>query len=298
MPRKGAALAGNRWAAGFAGRRVARVNWPDCLEVWGVFITFSYDVYRTNRRFVGRRPDIRLLRGVGCRGAKNKNETMSLPHLRIPLFLCLFLSALHITTLAQKKISELTLVYDYSVTVEGGNKLDGVGNASHTIYIKGNKSRSEMTNALFSSTSIYDANTGFGVVLREVSGQKVLIRMNPDNWSERNRMYDGIVFKNTNETKIIASYNCIKATGQTVTGATVTVYYTKDLIPENKQYDPIFRTLDGLPLEYELTNGNVKIQYRFSKMSLNPVPASKFDIPGSGYREMNYEESKKMNIGG
>jgi hypothetical protein len=210
-------------------------------------------------------------------------------------FLCiLFQSAVQ----AQKRISELTLVYDYSVTIEGGNKLEGVGNAYHTIFIKGNKSRSEMTNQLFSSTSIFDANTGFGVILKELSGQKLLIRMNPENWSERNRMYEGIIFKNTGETKVIAGYNCVKATGQTSAGAKVTVYYTRELVPENKQYDPIFKTLDGLPLEYELTNGNVTIMYRFSKMSLNPVPASKFDIPSSGYREMNYEESKKMNVGG
>jgi GLPGLI family protein len=212
------------------------------------------------------------------------------------LILCIFL--LPAPGRAQKRISELTLVFDYSVTIEGGNKLEGVGNASHTIYIKGNKSRSEMVNQLFSSTTIYDANTGFGVILKEVSGQKLLIRMNPDNWSERNRMYEGIVFTNTKDTKIIAGYNCVRATGQTEAGAQVSVYYTKDLVPDNKQYDPIFKTLGGLPLEYELTNGNVKISYRFSKMNLNPVPASKFDIPSSGYREMNYEESKKMNVGG
>jgi hypothetical protein len=214
--------------------------------------------------------------------------------LRNPFFL-FFLCVLFLPARAQKRIAELTLVYDYSVTIEGGNKLEGVGNASHTLYIKGNKSRSEMTNQLFSSTSIYDANTGFGVILKELSGQKLLIRMSPDNWSEKNRMYDGIVFKNTGESKVIAGYNCMKATGQTSAGAMVTVYYTKELVPENNQYDPLFRTLGGLPLEYDLTNGNVKISYRFSKMSLNPVPASKFDIPSSGYREMNYEESKKLN---
>ncbi|HEY4109372.1 hypothetical protein [Puia sp.] len=216
---------------------------------------------------------------------------------RNPLFL-LFLCFLFQPARAQKRISELTLVYDYAVTIEGGNKLEGVGNAYHTLYIKGNKSRSEMTNQLFSSTSIFDGNTGFGVILKEVSGQKLLIRMNPDNWTDRNRMYEGIHFTNTKETKIIAGYNCVKATGQTSAGATVTVFYTRELLPENKSYDPIFTTLEGLPLEYELTNGNVKISYRFSKMSLNPVPASKFDIPSGGYREMNYDESKKMNVGG
>jgi GLPGLI family protein len=201
------------------------------------------------------------------------------------------------TVQAQKKVSELTLVYDYSVYI-GNVKSDNIGNASHTIYIKGSKSRSEMTNALFSSTTIFDASTGFAVILKEVSGQKLLIRLNPENWSEKNQMYDGIVYKNTNEAKEIAGYKCIRATGKTRSGMEISVYYTHDIVPENRQYDPPFRTLDGLPLEYELTNGNVRIQYRVSRINLNPVPASKFDLPNSGYREMNYEESKKMNIGG
>lgn len=204
---------------------------------------------------------------------------------------CLVLSGM---VRAQKKVSELTLVYDYSVLSAGKSS----ENAIHTVYIKGSKSRTEIANSLFSSTTIFDANTGFAVILKEVSGQKVLIRLNPDNWSERNRMYDGIVYKNTAETKDIAGYKCIKATGQTKSGAMITVYYTRDIVPENKDYEPPFRTLDGLPLEYELTSGEVKIRYRVSRINLNPVPASKFDLPTSGYREMNYEDSKKMNVGG
>ncbi|HEX3935406.1 MAG TPA: hypothetical protein VHW43_12050, partial [Puia sp.] len=208
----------------------------------------------------------------------------------------------------RKSVAELTLVYDYSAGTAGSGGAAGSGaagsgaaaantaNAVHTIYIKGNMSRSEMTNSLFSSTTIYDGNTGFGVILKEVSGQKLLIRMNPDNWNERNQQYDGIVFtnSNSNETKDIAGYSCIKAIGQTKNGTTITVWYTRNLVPETREYDPIFRTLDGLPLEYELAKGNVKIHYRVSSISFNPVPASKFDIPSSGFREMNYEESRKM----
>jgi hypothetical protein len=197
---------------------------------------------------------------------------------------------------AQKKVSELTLVYDYSVG--DGKPSTGSENATHTVYIKGSKSRSEIVSPLFSSTVIFDASTDFGVILKEVSGQKLLIRLNPENWRERNKMYEGMVYKTTGETREIAGYKCQKATAQTKSGATITVYYTKDLLLENKEYDPPFRNLDGLPLEYELTNGNLKIKYRVSKINLNPIPASKFDIPKSGYREMNYEESKKMNIGG
>jgi hypothetical protein len=221
---------------------------------------------------------------------------MKKPGYTLIVLLCCSLLTIPIVR-AQKKVSELTLVYDYSFTSNGKGTAPSAENAVHTVYIKGNKSRTEITNPLFSSTTIYDANTGFGVILKEVSGQKLLIRLNPDNWAERNRMYDGIIFKNTNETRDIAGYKCIKAIGQTASGTTITVYYTKDIIPENRQYEPPFRTLDGLPLEYELTSGDRTIKYRISRINLNPVPASRFDIPRSGYREMNYEESKKMNLG-
>jgi GLPGLI family protein len=104
------------------------------------------------------------------------------------------------------------------------------------------------------------------------------------------------VYRNTNETREIAGYKCVKAVGQTRFGAIVTVYYTRDIVPENKQYDPLFRNLEGLPLEYELANGQMRLRYRIAKINLNPVPVSTFDIPGTGYREMNYEDSKKMNL--
>ena len=217
------------------------------------------------------------------------------PGYALLLFGCL---AVSVAVRGQKVVSELTLVYDYSVNPTDDGKQSTAENAIHTVYIKGNKSRSEISNSMFSSTTIFDGNTGSGVILREVSGQKLLIRLSPDNWAERNRMYDGIVYKNTTETKEIAGYKCIKAIGQISSGATITVFYTRDIVPENRQYEAPFRTLDGLPLEYEFTNGNVRIRYRISRINLNPVPASKFDVPNSGYRELSYEDSKKMNIGG
>jgi hypothetical protein len=211
---------------------------------------------------------------------------------------CLPLFSMPWASLGQKKVSELTLIYDYSVVRPDSSAKSPAENAIHTIYIKGKKCRSEISNSLFSSTTIYDGSTGFGVILKEVSGQKLLIRLNPENWTERSAQYEGIVYKNTTETKEIAGYKCIKAIGTSHSGATITVYYTRDLIPETREYDPYFRTLDGLPLEYEFANGKVRIRYRVSRMNFNPVPESKFDIPRSGYREMNYEESKKMGMGG
>jgi GLPGLI family protein len=128
-----------------------------------------------------------------------------------------------------------------------------------------------------------------------VNGQKLLIRMDRENWNEKNRKFMNLVFKNTSETKTIAGYACSQATASTPDGFDITVYYTRDLIPENKLYDPLFKNLEGLPLEYELKKGDLQIKYTLASISLNPVPASKFDIPTSGYRELTYAESLKMN---
>lgn len=209
------------------------------------------------------------------------------------VFIAGFIS-LH-TAYAQKKVSELSVVYDYVLT--SGDKSKTANNsegATNTIYIKGNLVRFEIASSLFSSSTIYDSKTGLGVILKELSGQKLLIHLSPENWHEVNKPYDGIVFTNSSETKTIAGYKCVKATGKTSSGSELIVYYTTEIVPENKDYNTKFRNLDGLPLEYQLINNNLKIQYTVSKINLNPVPASKFDIPKSGYREMTYEESKKL----
>lgn len=198
----------------------------------------------------------------------------------------------------QKKVSELSVVYDY--VIHSGNPakpVNGFESATNTIYIKGNMVRSEMTSALFSSSTIYDSKTGQAVILKEVSGQKLLIHLSHENWQEMNKPYDDIVFTNSSETKTIAGYKCIKATGKSKNGSELIVYYTTEIVPDNKDYNNKFKNLDGLPLEYQLMNNNLTIQYTVSKVNLNPVPASKFDIPKSGYREMTYAESKKFKTG-
>ena len=210
----------------------------------------------------------------------------------------LFFFCVAVSVNAQKKISELTLVYDARVTTGNAEPkmADAFDGATSTIYLKGNLSRSEMVSALFSSTTIHDAKTGTAVVLREVSGQKLLIRMSSKDWQEKNARYEGITFTNSGETKEIAGYKCIKAVAKMNDGSSFTVYYTPDIIPENKEYDYHFKNLNGLPLEYELTQRNLTIRYTVSRINLNPVQASRFDIPTSGYREMTFEESKKIRM--
>lgn len=196
---------------------------------------------------------------------------------------------------AQKRVGDLTLIYNSVISnlQDSGKKIS----STTAYYLKGNLSRSEVSSNLFSSVTIYDSKTGSGVLLKEVNGQKLLIRMNEENWNQKNRRFMNLNFAKTNETKTIAGYFCGQAKASTPDGFDITVFFTRDLIPENKFYDPSFKNLDGLPLEYELTKGNLHIRYTLVSINLNPVAASKFDIPTSGYRELTYDESLKLKSG-
>lgn len=209
--------------------------------------------------------------------------------------LALSLSFAALTSIAQRKVSDITIVYDAVInTGTAEPKLaDAFDGATTTVYLKANLSRSEMVSALASFTTIHDARSGAAVVMQEVGGQKLLIRMTGDDWKDKNRKYEGINFTNTAETKTLAGYTCKKAIANLKDGTSFSVYYTTDIVPENGDYNSQFSGLKGLPLEYELTQGKLNIRYVVSQVSLNPVPVSKFDIPKTGYREMTYEESKK-----
>lgn len=205
------------------------------------------------------------------------------------------LSLFSLAVVAQKRASDLTIIYDAVIstgTMEP-RLADAFDGATTTVYLKGNLSRSEMVSALARFTTIHDSRNGTGVVLQELGGQKLLIRMTADDWKDKNRKYEGIRFVTTDETKMLAGYQCKKAVAELKDGSSFVVYYTEDIIPENNEYNGQFRGLKGLPLEYELQQGKLTIRYVVSQVLLNPVPVSRFDIPKSGYREMTYEESRK-----
>lgn len=211
-------------------------------------------------------------------------------------YLLLFVSLICFacSSFAQKILTEGTLVYNMSVET-GSNQpkmADMLDGATTTVYLKGDKSRSELVSSLGREATIYDASTGTGVILKDYSGQKLMITLSAQNWAENNRKYEGISFENTSETEKIAGYDCKKAIAKLKNGTTFTVYYTTDLNVANKSYDAQFKTLPGLPVQYEMQSGKMMLKFTLASVSYDPVPTSMFDIPKSGYRVMTYEETK------
>lgn len=200
---------------------------------------------------------------------------------------------------AQKAITEATISYDIVISNSNpkpqiADMLDG---ATSVVYLKGPSSRSEMISSLGTQSTIIDGKTGNVVVLKDYGEQKYMITMTAQNWKESNRKYEGVSFSFLEEYKTVAGYKCQKAIGKLADGSTFTVFFTKDLVPQNKDFQYLNRNLPGLALQYEASFGKLMVTYTVSNINFNPVPVAKFDMPKSGYRVMSYEESKKAGSG-
>jgi len=177
-----------------------------------------------------------------------------------------------------KIIGDCTITYTIQIANDAGN-------ATKTLYIKGNKTRSEVVSPSFTQTTIYDNKTGEAVVMRELNGEKYLSKFNAAQWKEKNKEWEGMKVKFTNESKTILQYRCKKAIGTTKAGKKFIIYYTADLAPSASENPFEFKGIPGLVLEYESETAEGK-SITFSAININfsPVPAAKFEIPESGYR--------------
>lgn len=210
------------------------------------------------------------------------------------IFAVFFLLMASVELQAQRRLTEATISYDIVIntsnkTPQAADLLDG---ATSVIYLKGNSSRSDMISSLGTQATIVDGKTGDVTVLKEYGEQKYMIQMTRDNWKESNKKYEGITFSYAEEYKTIAGYNCQKAIGTLNDGSTFNVYFTKDLVPVNKDFQYLNKNLPGLAMQYEASLGTMLVTYTVSSINFNPVQQAKFDLPKSGYRVMTYEESK------
>jgi GLPGLI family protein len=213
------------------------------------------------------------------------------------LFIGLAASLLALPSLAQKKLTDGSILYDITINNESGKPqnaefLDG---ATTAVYVKGGKVRTEMVSALGTQSTIIDQSGGKKdvTILKEYGAQKYMINLTAADWADLNKKYENVTFTyDPAATKVIQGYTAKKAVGTLADGTTFTVWYTPDVVVDNKDFQYANRSLPGLALEYETNLGNLKVVYTISKLSFSPVPQAKFDLPKAGFRVMTYQESK------
>lgn len=195
---------------------------------------------------------------------------------------------------AQRLVSDARIVYRIETSPQQatGPAFEG---GSLTQYMKGHLSRIDIDFKVVHYSYLLNSKAEMVVTLINNNGDKYLIRSTKEEYASDLKEYAAVQFKDGNETKQIAGYNCKKSIGTMADGKTFEVYYTPDLVPENKQYSRRFMNLKGIPLQFEIINKNgTKMQMVATKVDLLPIPGSYFDVPKSGYKEISKEELAKM----
>jgi len=121
-----------------------------------------------------------------------------------PFFLFSVLICLAIMSmgyLLQKPFNEGVLQYDISIVSAKNNPatLNSLNGAVITLYLKQGQSRSEMTSSLGTESTVFNNNSGNGFILKEYSGQKLMITLNAANWEQKNKANNNLLFNISNE---------------------------------------------------------------------------------------------------
>ena len=201
------------------------------------------------------------------------------------LFLLLQLTA------QTRTVADCTITYVISTDGLNADKevTESLKASTKTVYIKGNDSRTDLVSPSFIQSLLYNKTTGNAVILREIGNNKFMTRLDNTKWINENKKYESMQISfSATETKTILGYECKKAMIQMKDGSALQLYYATAIIPSVKEFEYQFKDIPGFVLEFESQEANnKKIKYTATKINLSPVPASKFDIPTSGYRLLN-----------
>lgn len=157
------------------------------------------------------------------------------------------------------------------------------------IHLKGNKSRVEQSQMMGTNVVVSDMDQKKGFLEMNVSGQKFRISVASEDFEEQAAKMPDIEY--VDESKQIAGYPCKKAIMKDENGAVVmTVFYT-DKIKNQAQME--FISLQGFPLEYQMTQQNMTMQMTATIVSEESVPDNLFD-KSAGYKDISQEDLKGM----
>lgn len=214
------------------------------------------------------------------------------------LFSLILLSTFSVKSFSQKALTEGVLVYNISIQTVNGEKpvATALNGAVLTIYLTKDKSRSEMVSTPGTETTVFDNKENKGFILKEYSGQKLMITTTGDNWTQKNRTNRNLTFTDAG-TQTINGIVCKKATALSEDNKTYTIFYDPSISVVNKTYNNAFPQIKGLPVQFELSSGNLIFRYTLVKNSAEAISANKFEAPKAGFRVMTFEENQQLRKG-
>lgn len=202
---------------------------------------------------------------------------------------------------AQKPGSPFKGVINYKVSYPD-SKMEANQQAmlpqSLKVSLYGNKAKIEVAMASLNQTILMDSDQKTTTVLLDMMGQKVA--MKPNKKAERPDAKEPVV-KILPETKEIAGFLCKKAEisfGDEKSKGTPLIVYFTEAIGNNKIfYENEYRTLQGIPMEFQYKMQGMSMLLTASSVEKGKVTNRDFEVP-SDYKEMTPEQLREMFGGG
>lgn len=175
------------------------------------------------------------------------------------------------------------------------------------IATDGNKTRIEQTSPMYSMSNIEDKKAGNGLILLDMMGQKIKIKLEKKDLDEqRAKILEQTkdqkqpVINYIEESKTIAGIKCKKAEFVDKDGNTNEFYYTNDFKVDNT-IDETFTSLlttkiNGIPMEWSNTINGITIKYTVKEITTKKPKGNLF-YGDDDYNEISMEEFQQM-LGG
>jgi GLPGLI family protein len=185
---------------------------------------------------------------------------------------------------AQRRLTEATFIYKVHFDDTAAATKISSQAATTTCYLKGVSSRTDLVTAAGKQSTLFLAKTEQVVLLKEYGGQRYMTRLTKAQWEQSNKKYREASLTFVSDTLRLAGYSCNKVVATIKDSSTITIWYTKELIPLNKTYLPLADAVPGLILAFEVLAADSKVRYQIEQIIFGPVQQMLFDIPESGYR--------------
>jgi len=218
--------------------------------------------------------------------------------------LVLALSCIAISTLTlTAQIKEGYVLYDMKFEGLPAEQAAMMGDMETKITFKDKKVLTEMTSMMFTNQTAVD-EIGM-TMLMEQMGNKIAVKQSKaemEKEAAKAKKTADPKIEYTNETKMIAGYECKKAmvtlTIKDKKEETMEIWYSEKFENPNNEGkgkgQGFMKGLKGMPFEYSGGQGGMKMKMIAKEVSVDPVSDSKFNLSVDGYKLMTMDELKAM----
>jgi GLPGLI family protein len=205
------------------------------------------------------------------------------------------------------QIKEGYILYDMKIEGLPPEQAAMMGDMETKVTFKNGKALTEVTSMMFSQQMVVD-ETGM-TMLMEQMGNKIAMKQTKEEMDKaeakaKDKPADPKI-EYTNETKMIAGYECKKAiittVGKDKKEEKMEMWYCEKFENPNKEGkgrgQNVMKGLKGMPFEYAGGQGGMKFKMTAKEVSTDPVADSKFVLSTEGYKVMTADELKAMQGG-